>query len=94
MQVQGAVKQMGDKVLRIPFEEMVIIDSAKFQQGEDIITAEERFQRQMDELNKTEELEVIQDEQPFTVQRTNNSGASKVEAGASTDGSPAPTRKK
>jgi len=94
MQQQGAVKQMGDKALRIPFEEMVVIDSAKFQQGEDIITAEERFQRQMDELNKTEELEVIQDEQPFAKQTATRSAATEVEAGASTDGSPAPARKK
>jgi len=92
MQQQGAVKQMGDKALRIPFEEMVIIDSAKFQQSEDIITSEERFQRQLDELNKTTEIEVTKDEQPFTAQRTET--VEKPASGAGTDQSQATTRKK
>lgn len=94
MQQQGAVKQMGDKALRIPYEEMVVMDSAKFQQSEDIITAEERFQRQLDELNKTTEIEVTKDEQPFTAQRTDTSGTGESEAGASDIASKATARKK
>jgi hypothetical protein len=91
MQLEGAVKQMGDKVLRIPYEEKVIVDSAKFQQSENLITAEERFQRQLNELNKTEEIEVTKDEQPFS-QRTES--VEEPASGAGTDRSPATTRKK
>jgi hypothetical protein len=93
MQLEGAVKQMGDKTLRIAFEEKVIMDSAKFQQSEDIITAEERFQRQLNELNKTEELEVTQDEQPFAAQTTNPQPAPST-GKAGTGRSPATASKK
>ena len=94
MQKEGAIKQMGDKALRLPFEERVVLDSAKFQQSEDIITAEERFQRQLDELNKTTEIEVTKDEQPFATQRTNTGRVSKDEAGTSSSPDATTTLKK
>jgi len=94
MQQQNAIKQMGDKALRLPFEEMVVLDSAKFQQSEDIITAEERFQRQLDELNKTQEVEVTRDEQPFTAQRADTGGASADKTGVASNSNTATTRKK
>ena len=92
MQREGAVKQMGDKALRIKYEEMVVLDSAKYQQEENIITAEERFQRQLDELNKTTEIEVTRDEQPFTAQRTDTIEESDSRVGA--DRSSTTSRKK
>lgn len=69
MQEDKAFQQMGDKALRLPYEEKVVLNSEKFNKTEDLLTAEERFQRQLSDLNETPELTGVENEKPFADRR-------------------------
>lgn len=88
MQRQKAKKLMADPHMFMEYERKVVLNHESMLSNLNIETAQERLNRQLEELNSTPQAtnEVAKDEQPFPTEQHNSTGGDTAASGVNAEG--------